>query len=78
MKSQIRDTHFGHLLRFLTSNAILQFPDELDLARCVHALKAKNSRGDSWESKIDDIEANVESGNEACLVDWYRPDDPEV
>jgi DHA1 family multidrug resistance protein-like MFS transporter len=30
MANQIRDTPFGHLIRFLSSNKLLQYPDELD------------------------------------------------
>ena len=34
MTTQIRDTQFGHLVRYLSSKKLLRYPDEVNLLLC--------------------------------------------
>ena len=34
MTTQIRDTQFGHLVRYLSGKKLLRYPDEVDLSLC--------------------------------------------
>lgn len=83
MAVQLRETQLGVLLRLLSGNRLLQYPDELDpsLAKTFQrdstdpetALKAS-------EQNEEPVKANggAEDRNEVYLVGWYGPNDPEV
>lgn len=84
MTTQLRDTEFGHLVRLLTNNKVLQYPDEVDSAKWQAVLAAKvNAHGSSEASQAHPIskapDGKLENGKEtAFVVDWYSPDDSEV
>lgn len=83
MAVQLRETQLGGLLRLLSGNRLLQYPDELDPGL------AKTFQRDSINPQTDlkAIEQNeepvkgndgAEDRNDVCLIGWYGPNDPEV
>lgn len=67
MATQLRDTHFGHIIRLIFRNRLLLYPDEIlvpDIASLEKSSAEHNVRNNCSQDVI--------------LVDWYGQDDPEV
>ncbi|KAI0851712.1 benomyl/methotrexate resistance protein [Daldinia vernicosa] len=88
MATQIRDTQFGHLVRFLSRNKLFRYPDEVDSSLWKRPLQCDaNQTSVSPAEQASDTKgldqqspstANVgENDGEFNLIDWYGPDDPE-
>ena len=89
MTTQLRDTQFGHLVRYLSGKKWFRYLDEVDLS---HANLADAKLNRSQEDQPEDhahatlyngIENNDESkiesnGESVLLIGWYGSDDPEV
>jgi DHA1 family multidrug resistance protein-like MFS transporter len=67
MATQFRDTHFGHLVRFLSGNKLFQYPDEIQTPDIAFLDQPSTEDGKLSEAVKDTI-----------LVGWNGPDDPEV
>lgn len=89
MATQIRDTEFGHLIRFVSGNKLFQYPDEIDPSLWKQSTQRNTSSTptpsgeqvkDTQGVGLQEIGANnvVENDRDIYLVDWYGPDDPEV
>lgn len=84
MTTQLRDTKFGHVVRLITKNKVLQYPDEVDPAKWQAVLSAKPNRERPFgeaegRTTVAASDSKLEKGEQAAfLVDWYGPDDPEV
>lgn len=44
MTTQIRDTQFGHLVRYLSGKKLLRYPDEVDLSLCKKSFPSRLQR----------------------------------
>jgi hypothetical protein len=87
MATQIRDTQFGHIVRFLSVATTFKYPDEVNpnlyTSPEQHAASSASSEkhrtpdeaGDDCERLGDDPEGKPDDDH---LVDWYGPLDPEV
>ena len=89
MAFQFHATTFGQLIRLLSGNKILQYPDEIDPLLWKRFLRQDASKhmnssniGPSKEEATEDgaPENTVlhDGEQEILLVEWYGPDDPEV
>lgn len=108
MTTLLRETQFGHLMRFVTRRKVLRFPDEDDPSLWRTSLRQgpasaptgsarkeetlTQSKGnplapnavlehsEAQYPKPNDLNTQhvVEGGNDAHIIDWYGPDDPEV
>jgi hypothetical protein len=67
MATQLRDTHFGHLVRYLSGKKLFLYPDE-------HHIPDIASRDHS----VTEREKLNDSSKDVILVSWYDQDDPEV
>ncbi|KAG8169828.1 hypothetical protein KVR01_000573 [Diaporthe batatas] len=89
MATQIRDTAFGQLVRRLSNNRWLRYPDEVDPTLWEKHLRDREFTRDEKPNGTDassprpersiagDVTRSVEDGQDVFLVDWYGPDDPE-
>jgi MFS transporter, DHA1 family, multidrug resistance protein len=84
IKIFLRTTAFGEIVRFLSGNRLLPYPDEIDpniWRKSIRRNEAKQANGLSntfEEGKGQDAAAHDGVQNGILLVDWYGPDDPEV
>ncbi|KAI1654291.1 hypothetical protein F4813DRAFT_211589 [Daldinia decipiens] len=88
MATQIRDTQFGHLVRFLSRNKIFRYPDEVDPSLWKRPLQgdtgplpippAEQANDTQRSDRRNPGTAPVgENDREFNLINWYGPDDPE-
>jgi len=79
MTSQFRDTQFGQVVRFLSGEKLLRYPDENDPSLWKQSLRRdKPHIKDDVDLQDKNINQALENGNDIYLIDWYGPDDPEV
>ena len=78
MLDVIRDAPVGQLLRLITSNAILLYPEErerFDIETAIAKFeKTGSTNNESSDGKV--ASADKGTGTEYCSVGWYSPDDP--
>ncbi|KAF3059852.1 Caffeine resistance protein 5 [Daldinia childiae] len=88
MATQIRDTQFGHLVRFLSRNKVFRYPDEIDPSLWKRPLQGDTDPAPILPAEqanethgVDKQSPNTphvgENDQEFNLIDWYGPDDPE-
>ncbi|ETN40929.1 uncharacterized protein HMPREF1541_05209 [Cyphellophora europaea CBS 101466] len=85
MAVQVRDTHFGRFVRFISCKRLLQYPDELDPTLANAFTLSGQPRSDELLKKeacdgVDlqnDASQPPKAAQRFYLVDWYGPDDPE-
>lgn len=89
MAFQFHTTTFGQLIRLLSGNKVLQYPDEIDpllwkrfLGQDASNHMSGSNNGPSKEETTEDgAPENIvlhDGEQEILLVEWYGPDDPEV
>ncbi|KAK6952808.1 hypothetical protein Daesc_005102 [Daldinia eschscholtzii] len=89
MATQIRDTQFGHLVRFLSRNKLFPFPDEVDSSLWKTSLpghtgpplKSPTEQANDTQGVVvqdSDADQTIIDDRNFYVVDWYGPDDPEV
>jgi DHA1 family multidrug resistance protein-like MFS transporter len=92
MEGFFRTTPFGKLLRFVSGNALLRYPDEADSTLwkasveqaelSTASLKEKSGgegEGASPAAPVPDGQNGAStSESDVILVGWYGPNDPEV
>src|SRR3954467_15105581 len=90
MNAHFRDTVFGQMIRLLSQNRFLKFPDELDRSlseRCTRnsgsttqSLRIESGNIGEHDKVVEEGDAGgkAEAGKSVCLVDWYDLNDPEV
>lgn len=80
----LRATTFGEIVRCLSGNRLLQYPDEIDPSlwrKSIRRDEAEQTNGSSntfEKGEEQDMAAHQGVQSEIILVDWYGPDDPEV
>ncbi|OTB09775.1 hypothetical protein K445DRAFT_311111 [Daldinia sp. EC12] len=88
MATQIRDTQFGHLVRFLSRNKLFPFPDEVDPSLWKKSLpghtgpplKSPTEQANDAQGVVvqdSDADQTIIDDRNFYVVDWYGPDDPE-
>ncbi|KAI1087739.1 benomyl/methotrexate resistance protein [Rostrohypoxylon terebratum] len=84
MANQIRDTEFGHLVRFLSRHKLFRYPDEDDASLWKQCLQRDTGStaipsGEQANQLVGDLRSGsiVEDSQDTYLVQWYGPDDPE-
>ncbi|KAF8865556.1 MFS general substrate transporter [Acephala macrosclerotiorum] len=70
MQDLVRDTVFGQLMRLISRNKLLKYPDELDSSLWRQFIQGE-SVSDAEKGSSDEVEKY------AHLVTWQGPDDPE-
>lgn len=92
MKGLFRTTVCGQLVRLVTRNALLQYPDEIDSALWKASIENSKAVATSPGEKIlsEEVSASIHvrgpdasnrgpvSEDDILLVGWYGPNDPEV
>ena len=82
MTVQLRDTQFAWLVRLLSNNRWLRYPDETDprLADTFRASEQQISaeEGEATHESSDPEKVTRLPEEQVYLVDWYSPQDPEV
>lgn len=90
MQNYIRDTVFGHFVRWISRKRFLKFPDEVNPSLWKHLLQ-KERNGDAGKTPNISASGNLassgsekqeipsgENGKDVYLVDWHSLDDSEV
>lgn len=85
MANQIRDTEFGHLVRFLSRRKLFRYPDEDDASLWKQCLQRDTGStaapsGEQTNQLVGDLcpSSIVGDSQDTYLVQWYGPDDLEV
>lgn len=71
MQDLVRDTVFGQLVRLISRNKLLKYPDELDSSLWRQFIQEERIEGGEKGSS-DEVDKYTH------LVTWQGPDDPEV
>ncbi|KAI1808758.1 benomyl/methotrexate resistance protein [Daldinia bambusicola] len=88
MVPQIRDTPFGHLVRFLSRDKLFLFPDEADpsiwkkplpgdTGTPLKSLTEQATITQGVVAQDSNADQTVVDDRNFYVVDWYGPDDPE-
>lgn len=90
MALQFRNTVFGQLVRLVSGNKAMRYPDERDSSLWKKACQQNSSRQTSRPSHDSDKDTEGDVTDEqktndgkdvtsdVLVVGWYGPDDPEV